>query len=110
MNGITYEEFEQHLLSVKDMMEFQDEFTALVSRHGGDCFMLPSMIDGMVNLLELITKDRDEWIEYYIYELDFGKKYIRGDIVDENGNIIELITIQDLWDLLSKETEQNGTN
>lgn len=41
-------------------------------------------------------------IEYFIYELDFGKKYTDGcySIHDEN---ISLATAEDLWNLLNRK-------
>ena len=48
------------------------------------------------------------WIEYFVYDLDFGTKYEDGMIKDGDGNIIKLATIEDLYNLLIKEIEENG--
>ena len=108
-NEITFEEFEQPLEKIRDMVEFQDELSTLVSRHGGDCFMFPDMVDDVVNLLELIMDDDGEWISYFVYELNFGREYEPGTILDDDGTEIPLITIRDLWDLL-KDNQKRKAN
>ena len=56
----------------------------------------------VINLLQEIMKDKEnDWIGYYIYELDFGKEYKDG-MVEENNTIIKLKTYTDLYNLLLK--------
>lgn len=45
-------------------------------------------------------RDKDEWIEYFCFELNFGKKWEPGLIRDDNGLDIVLQTPEDLYDLL----------
>ena len=45
-------------------------------------------------------------IEYFIWELDFGKKYTEGCYTINNENI-PLATAEDLWNLLNKKTEND---
>ena len=47
-------------------------------------------------------KDVDEWISYFCFELDFGKKYKEGCIKDENGKDIPLATSDDLYTILTE--------
>ena len=54
----------------------------------------------LIKILKAETDDTD-WIEYFIYELDFGEKYEDGSIT-ENGKNIKLKTPEDLWELLNK--------
>lgn len=44
-------------------------------------------------------------ISYWIYELDYGEKYTKGCIVDEELNEIDLSTAEKLYDYLIKEAE-----
>ena|SRR5208282_5826710 len=48
--------------------------------------------------------NKDSWIDYYIYDLDFGKKYKAGCITDKDGNDITLNNHNDLWNLLNNVT------
>ena len=69
----------------------------------------------IVYLLETIFKDNEKWIEYYIYELDYGVKYpdLRCYCNDSENNQIEidLSSSANLYDFLIynlyKSTNQN---
>lgn len=43
----------------------------------------------LVKLLQVAMKDehKDSWIEYYLFELDFGKNYKPGCATDNDGDI-----------------------
>jgi len=60
----------------------------------------------VLDLLKIAFNDdnKDSWIDYYIYELDFGKKYKDGSVTDNNGSI-PLANHQDLWNLLNNKIE-----
>lgn len=56
----------------------------------------------LIKLLKVLTNDnhKDSWIEYFIWELDFGRLYKDGcvTILDKK---VSLKTASDLWDLLN---------
>lgn len=56
-----------------------------------------------LKLLKTVMDDESDWISYFAYDLEWGKEYHQGDIVDENGNEIKLQTAEDLYDLLTEE-------
>ena len=60
----------------------------------------------VVYLLEKIF-DTD-MISYFIYELDYGKKYKAGCVLDENMNEIDLSTAEKMYDYLVKSLESEG--
>ena len=67
----------------------------------------------VVFLLKRIMCDQYEYIDYFIYELDYGRKYETGMITDENGQDIH--TPKLLYDFISnngvicqKEVESYG--
>lgn len=45
-------------------------------------------------------------INWWIYELDYGRKYKEGCIQDCNGKNIDLSTVEKLYDYLVKELEK----
>lgn len=49
-----------------------------------------------------------DMISYFIYELDYGKKYKAGCVLDENMNEIDLSTAEKLYDYLIKSLESEG--
>lgn len=55
----------------------------------------------VVKLLEIIFNDY-ETISYWLYELDYGRKYTDGCISDEAGNI-DISTPEKLYEYLIKE-------
>lgn len=61
-------------------------------------------IDILINLAKKISKE-DDLIDYFIYELEFGKEYKPGMILDENDNEINLSSIEDLYNFLGGENE-----
>lgn len=61
-------------------------------------------IDVLINLAKKISKE-DDLIDYFIYELEFGKEYKPGMILDENDNEINLSSIEDLYKFLGGENE-----
>lgn len=52
-----------------------------------------------IKLLKTLLNDKSEWIDYYIYELDFGKEYKKG-CVRFNNKDVKLKTSEDLWNIL----------
>jgi hypothetical protein len=56
----------------------------------------------LIKILKIAMNDNhsDSWIDYYMWELDFGKKW-ETDSVEINGKNIKLKTADDLWDLLN---------
>ena len=55
----------------------------------------------LVELLEDIFKDDDLFIQYFIWELDFGKRAAEYPI-EIYGKVIKLPTVKDLYKLLKK--------
>jgi len=59
------------------------------------------LYDSLVDLLKHLTDDNENrWIEYFIYELDFGKENWRLKVYDKDESEIPLATIDDLWAIL----------
>lgn len=55
----------------------------------------------VVFLLKRIMHDQYEYVDYFIYELDYGRKYEAGMITDENGQDIDIHTPDLLYDFIS---------
>ena len=58
----------------------------------------------MIKVLENVFDDTNEWISYFIYELDFGRKWKPG-CVTEDGKDIPLSTPEQLYDMISENLE-----
>ena len=60
----------------------------------------------LFNALNLILKeqmkDEDDWIGYFMFELDFGEKYRNGMVKEADGSIIDLSNAERLYEFLIK--------
>ena len=57
----------------------------------------------VVELLAEIMDDEMGDIEFFCYELDYGKKYEPGIVTDEEGNEIDISTPERLYDFLADQ-------
>lgn len=58
----------------------------------------------LVKLLQIAMNDehKDSWIEYFIWELDFGKKYYDRCATNRDGSPIDLSSAGAFWDYLTQ--------
>lgn len=100
---ITKEYFSEIMESIKKTYKYQEGLNNYFSKNGVDGYIYqPDCIDTTIKLLHKIfgEKDIDEWISYFCFELDFGRKYKEGMVKDEFGKDIPLSTFDDLYKLL----------
>ena len=65
--------------------------------------------EGMLGVLAYIFNDEQSgWIDYYVFELEWGKNYEDGMVTDKDGSNIPLATLRDLYRLLTKDRENNN--
>lgn len=102
---ITKENFKKIMEDVKLAHNYQEKLNNFFSKNNVDGYIFqPDCTCAVLQLLHLIFKEKDanEWISYFCFELDFGKKYKEGKVLDKNGKKIPLATIDDLYDLLTE--------
>ena len=58
----------------------------------------------------LLLEDKDDWICYWVYELDCGRRWEEGTVVSKDGENIPLKTIEDLWAMLNKVDNKTFKN
>lgn len=88
---------------LKKIEEFHDGMDKLFKKHDVDgYFYPPDCTDTVVYLLHKIfgEKDFEEWIDYFIFSLGYGKNWKPGLIKDKDGNDIPLQTPEQLYDIL----------
>ena len=92
----------------KSMWNFTDDLNDLFRKYKSDGEVFPPMCTGtVVDLLEYIFNDVDEWIQYWTLELEFGERYEDGDVQDKDGNNISLKTSENLYDLLVRNMKES---
>lgn len=111
MNQLSFDDFKRHIKDIQLLTELQDKiddaryaFNKSETREEFR-FIFPTGIDNIIELLAILTNDKYEWIDYWIYELDFGRR--ADDLVckDDERNIIPLHTVEELWALINQNEE-----
>ena len=99
----------------KSMWNFTDDLNDLfrkyksVRKYKSDGEVYPPMCtETVIDLLEFIFNDKNQWIKYWIWELGFGADYQDGDVQNPDGTIVPLKTVGDLYDLLVGNMKENG--
>jgi len=60
----------------------------------------------MIKLLEVQSNDLENeisWIEYFVFDLEYGAKWKAGMIKDENNNNVDISDTGKLWDYLHRK-------
>lgn len=87
----------------KRMNNVDDALNALSPDFCG--FYIPEVIDIVVDLLKGIFPNRNNTIEFLVYDCNFLSTYTHGCVRDENDNVIDLSTWNKVYDYLIKNTE-----
>lgn len=97
---MTKENFSELINAVKNHSEY---IWNLYKDYGIDFVNSPIMEieNEITKYLKAQFDDKCDWINYWMWELNFGENWKPGTVT-ENGNDIPLKTIDDLWNLLTK--------
>lgn len=97
---MTKENFSELINAVKNHSEY---IWNLYKDYGIDFVNSPVMEieNEITKYLKAQFDDKCDWINYWMWELNFGENWKPGTVT-ENGNDIPLKTIDDLWNLLTK--------
>lgn len=103
--------FNKYITSIKNQSNYIDDLNSLNRKYNIDASVCFSPLeDDLVDLLIYIFKDnKNDWISYWLYELNFGEEAnsmtasIESDISDTGSFSIPLKTSNDLYDLLIAE-------
>lgn len=112
-NGLTFDKFNYYLHQIEDLWILNDKIAHDLFQYGkkyGDYseFYFPTMATAVVDLLMTLLDDRHEWIAYWCFERDFGKRTDMGTVTGEDGTIYPLETPEHLWNLLAAERRERG--
>lgn len=103
---MTFEEFDKTIGGIKDLFDFNSDIEDVINKYTNSygCFFTGKLIDITIDLLAIImndknTKTHNSWLDYYIFELNFGKDYKDGDIIVDGKNV-SLSNNRELYDFL----------
>ena len=60
----------------------------------------------MLEMIKELAHDDYDYIEYFIYELKWGKEAKPNSVTEEDGTPILLMTIEDLYNKLEKDEKE----
>ena len=101
---MTFTDFEKYMEAVHKDYRWMDLVTDALNSD-----VLYENLESQYFLLDLMTdifEDKEDWIGYYVFELNWGKEYEPGKVKDEDGNDIPLATLEDLYNILTKKKEE----
>lgn len=94
-------EFEKYMNSIKRVYDYENKLNDFLKQNVEDGYLYqPNCIETAIDLLSLHFGDTDDWIGYYVFDLDFGKSYEPGWVRSKVGEDIPLFTVEDLYNLL----------
>lgn len=102
---VTFKKFDEIIEKVKEFSDFEDA----MSGYGIDlCYSTASdMASEIIELLVLLVDDKEEWISWYCWEVDFGRKDKDGlNIVEINDKKYKIDSTKKLWNLIKQENQQ----
>lgn len=102
---ITEEQFCEILAFIQKKDQEQNEINKLFTQAFEDSFFYPFCMyeTQLVKLLKIIMQDKDDDIDYFIYELEFGTRWKPGYVTEADGTDVKMQTASDLY----KYLEQN---
>lgn len=112
MQMITKQEFIKIINRLKEVNDFVDETNkrakklndAKISDFYNTMSLSISHENTVVELLENMFNDKDI-IGWWLYELDYGRKFKKGYLRDENGLDVDVSSAGKLYNYLIKEME-----
>ena len=98
---LSKEEFVRQIKEMQQCYDFDSMVYDASDKLGLELDIATSYLaDNMIELLAFIMEDTDEDISYFCNELNFGREWREGDIVDKDGNDIDFSTAEKLYDYL----------
>lgn len=100
---ISKEKFVGHIDDIKHIKDFYKGINSFIDKNGGDgAIYFPDATANVISLLHdaFGIADREEWIEHFIFDLDFGSKCQNG-VVRIDGKDIPMATSEELYDFLT---------
>lgn len=105
---ISLELFKKYIGNIITFHDLQDGISNATRRYNNETkdiasFELPTLESDLIELLGIIFDDENDWIGYWVYELECGARYEDGCVVSTSGGQktdIKLKTVEDLWNLL----------
>ena len=110
---LTKEEFIETIKVIEDFREHQQEFNAALRHIDDGCYAFifsPYENEYVWLIKRMFHNEFDEDIDYFLYDLECGKDWEPGDVVDSKGNDIKMANAEDLWNYIIGVIEFQESN
>ena len=109
---ISEEEFVEIIKELKKYVSMKEEIRKISRKYGADVEFRNGIEERyeimIVELLEKIFNDTEKILSWWLWELDYGRKYESGCIREIDGSEIDLSTEKKLYKyLLDNRTDEN---
>lgn len=112
---LTKEQFVEYVDCIKKTCDKDDMLSEAIEKacnddcrviglYGAECSAMVDLLSLAMGL-EVGTRDGNE-IEYFIYDLNFGKDYNEGSLSEMDGTPIDISTAEKLYDYIASEAEK----
>lgn len=108
--SFSFDDFKKAMNTICDYIEFDNEMSKVFDAYNkktgnpGEPEFYGTLVGAIADLLTAIMRDEEnQWIYYWLFELERGKHYTDGCVKYADGSPIKLETIEDLWNLLCEE-------
>lgn len=103
--GISKETFINTINFLKERNDKIEEINNLFTEEFEDSVFYPyfKYERTVVNLLTEVMRDEGEWIEYYLYECNYGEDIEPDSVQEADGTPIDITTPEKLYNFLIKE-------
>lgn len=104
---ITKKQFIKYMNEFQHLEIIEDEITKAFRKLSSDFNQIHfgRYIDLISSILKDTFNDKNDWISYWIYDLEFGKKY-EPNSVTMNKKPIKMKTAGDLYDVLMENLKR----
>lgn len=96
----------ENFIQLVESLEKQTDYDKEMASHINKVFKCDALYDtsivqdSVIKVLESELSDVDRWIDYFIYELDFGREGTTGSVMI-NKKPVPMRTPEDLWNILN---------
>lgn len=108
MINLSKKEFVSFMYRLQDLYDKMDRVDRAFHQLDPDfcSFHVGEAIQIGFDLLCKVMDDKNKWLDYFVFELDFLRKYYPGCITNNNGEIIDVNDWYKVYDFLIKEGEK----
>jgi hypothetical protein len=105
------ENFCEVMNKIQEVDSYHDKLNQFfVESHVDGYLIQPNCVEIAIELLECLFEDVDNWISYYVFELNWGSRYKPGCVTEEDGENIALNSLEHLYDFLIRNKERLKEN